>query len=180
MRHAVPLLPLVLALAACTAPNPPAEPAAPAAPATPDTPATPAVAVDAQALAASHWRLDSAVDAGGQSIGALFPEPGGPLQLGFADGQISVSGGCNRMSGGFTLADGTLSVGPLAQTKMFCGGGGLMAADEAIAARLSGGGPPASDDDGRRVLATADGDRPGSRAVAPGWRRRGCSAAVVD
>ena len=176
MRHAVPLLPLVLVLAACTAPNPPAEPAAPAAPvapATPDTPATPAAAVDAQALAASHWRLDSAVDAGGQSIGALFPEPGGPLQLGFADGQISVSGGCNRMSGGFTLADGTLSVGPLAQTKMFCGGGGLMAADEAIAARLSGGGTLAFDDDGRLVLATADGDRLAFRAEATAETRFG-------
>lgn len=162
MRHVIPLLPLVLALAACTSPNPPAEPSAPAAAAEAAeagaATAAPA-AVDAQALAASHWRLDSAVDAGGQSIGALFPEPGGPLQLGFADGRVSVSGGCNRMNGDFTLADGRLTVGPLAQTKMFCGGGALMAADEAIAARLSGGGALAFDDDGRLVLTTVDGDR---------------------
>lgn len=176
MRHVIPLLPLVLALAACTAPNPATEPPAAAAPAeaAADGAATAApVAVDAQALAASHWRLDSAVDAAGQSIGALFPEPGGPLQLDFADGRISVSGGCNRMSGGFTLADGTLGVGPLAQTRMLCGGP-LMAADEAIAARLSGGGTLAfDDDDGRLVLATADGDRLAFRGEATAATRFG-------
>ena len=158
MRPTLPLLSLALALAACTPSNPPAEPPPPVAPAAATT--TPATAaVDAQTLAASHWQLTDAVGADGQRIAALFPAPGQPLQLDFADGRVSVSGGCNRMSGGYTLSGDRFEVGALAQTKMFCGGGALMAADDAIGARLAGAGTLATGGDGSVVLTTAGGDR---------------------
>jgi len=155
MRPAIPLLSLAIALAACTPSNPPAEPPPPVGTAAaPDTPA-----LDARTLAASHWQLADAVDAGGQRIDALFPAPDQPLQLDFADGRVSVSGGCNQMSGGYALSGDRFEVGALAQTKKFCGGGALMAADEAIGARLAGAGTLAAGDDGSLVLTTAGGDR---------------------
>lgn len=160
MRPAFPLLSLVVALAACTPSTPPAaEPPSTPAAETPAAPAaTPAAALDAQTLAASHWQLTGAVDAGGNRIDALFPGAEQPLQLDFADGRISVSGGCNRMNGGYTLSGDRFEVGPLAQTKKFCGGGALMAADEAIGARLAGAGTLAAGPDGSLVLTTAGGD----------------------
>ena len=36
------------------------------------------------------------------------------------EGQAHGSGGCNRFSGGYTLAGKTLNIGPLATTKMAC------------------------------------------------------------
>src|SRR5690606_12517871 len=91
MRPVLPLL-LVVALAACAPSNRPAEtPPPPAGPANPATPST--AALNAAALAASHWRLTAATDAAGQRIDALLPDPARPLQLDFADGRVSVSGG---------------------------------------------------------------------------------------
>lgn len=37
-----------------------------------------------------------------------------------ADGRVSGSGGCNRFSGSYSVVDGELSVGPLANTMMAC------------------------------------------------------------
>ena len=148
MRTAIPLLPLLFALAACVSPPPGA--------AATDTGA--AGPVDAQALGAHGWRLSAATDAAGRRIDALFPDAAAPLQFAFADGRVAVSGGCNRLSAAYTLDGGTLQVGPVAQTKMFCGGGALMAADEAMAARLQGA-LSATVQDGRLVLSTAGGDR---------------------
>ncbi len=45
---------------------------------------------------------------------------GGPMTLGFADGQISAFAGCNRGSGAVDLADGRLRAGELAMTMMAC------------------------------------------------------------
>lgn len=155
MRTLAALLAATVVLSACAPSNPPAEAPPPAS--TPVGGIT--AAPDAQALAASRWQLDSAVDATGRGIDALFPAPDQRLQLEFADGRVSVSGGCNRMSGDYTLAEGRLVVGPLGRTKMFCGGGVLMAADDAIAARLSAGGTLAIAGDGSLVLTTDVGDR---------------------
>ena len=156
MRNALLMLPLALALAACAPSNPPVDPP----PAATSVPAAQAPAgIDAKALLASHWRLTGAVDGAGRRIDALFPDPAKPLQLDFTEGRVAVSGGCNQMGGGYALAGGKLSVGPLVQTKMFCGGGGLMAADEAISQRLSGEGSLAAGEDGTLVLTTAGGDR---------------------
>lgn len=148
MRTAIACLPLLVALAACASPPPGGASAAAGTTGT----------VDAPALAAHGWRLAGATDAAGQRIEALFPEAAAPLQFSFADGRIAVSGGCNRLSAAYTLEGGTLQVGPVAQTKMFCGGGALMAADEAVAARLQGA-LSTSVQDGRLVLSNAGGDR---------------------
>ncbi|WP_202842699.1 META and DUF4377 domain-containing protein [Luteimonas saliphila] len=171
MRRLLALVPLAAALAACTPSHPPASPP----PATDGVapPLAPAAAPDAQALAASGWQLDSAVDRAGQRIDALFPAPDRHLQLEFADGRVSVSGGCNRMSGDYTLAGDRLAVGPLGRTKMFCGGGALMAADDAIAARLSAGGTLASGGDGTLVLTTDAGDRLGFSGTPTAQTRHG-------
>lgn len=148
MRRIVPLLSLLFVLTACTSP-----PQAAAGSASLDS-----VPADAQTLESHGWRLASATDAGGGSIAALFPDPAAPLRIAFADGRVAVSGGCNRLSATYTLERGTLEVGPVAQTKMFCGGGALMAADEAIATRLRGR-LSATTRDGRLLLETATGDR---------------------
>src|SRR5690606_38189025 len=152
------LLPLCLALAACASPPPDATASPPDATASPPGGAATGEPVSAQALAAHGWRLAEASDASGKRIDALVPKPDAALRFEFADGRLAVDGGCNRMSAAYTLDRGRLSVGPVAQTKMFCGGGALMAADEAIAARLSGPLTVSAQGDAV-VLATADGDR---------------------
>ena len=147
----LPLLLLLVSLAACAAPPAGTAPASPA-----DTRAR---AIDGQALAARHWRLAEATDASGTSVAALFPDAAAPLQLDFADGRLAVSGGCNRMSASYALQGDRLEPGPVAQTKMFCGGGALMAADEAMAARLSAPLTATLDATGRLVLVPAAGGR---------------------
>ncbi len=47
---------------------------------------------------------------------------GGPLEVGFADEQISAYAGCNRASGPVDLSDGKLVTGDLATTMMACPG----------------------------------------------------------
>ncbi|MDT8345123.1 MAG: META domain-containing protein [Thermohalobaculum sp.] len=42
------------------------------------------------------------------------------VTLGFAEGQVWGSGGCNRYSGGFSLTGESLGIGPLAATMMAC------------------------------------------------------------
>lgn len=130
------LLPFALALAACAqnAPAPGPTGATPAANAT----AAPAPAVaDTATLAGYHWRLASATDAGGARIEALFPGADHVLTLDFADGRVSVSGGCNGQGGRYDVGDGgKLEIGRLVSTQMACGAP-LMDADTAIAALLA-------------------------------------------
>jgi len=126
-------LPLALALAACAQNAPPPKPAAPTpatdpAAAAADTPA----ATDARALDAYHWRLESATDAAGTRIDALFPGTDHVLTLDFAGKRIAVSGGCNGQSGGYRIDDqNRLEVARLAATMKACAAP-LMQADEAI------------------------------------------------
>ena len=157
MRPALSL-PLVLALAACTPSNPPAEPPLAAAAVAPAGAAAPAAAIDAHLLGAHHWRLGDAVDGQGARIEALLPGPDHVLQLDFADGRIAVGGGCNQMSGTYTLSGDRFSVGPLVQTKRFCGEP-LMATDATIARLLGAGGTLSSGTDGALVLTTDSGER---------------------
>lgn len=154
-------LALVLALAACTPPEtgtgttkPAAEPAV-AEPAA----ASDATPIDAATLAAQYWHLDTATDASGQRIDALFPSPGQPLTLTFEDGRLGVSGGCNRIGGDYRIdAQGRLQAGKLVSTMMACEDA-LMQADRAImalleqplAARIDHGEPA------RLILQAADG-----------------------
>lgn len=105
----------------------PAEPAAPA-PAAPDAAAT---------LPAYDWRLESATDAAGEMIAALFPTEKA-LGLSFGDGRVSVTGGCNRLGAGYRLVDATtMELSPGASTMMACPPP-LAAADAAIAGFLRG------------------------------------------
>ncbi len=149
MPRTAPLLPLFLTLAACA--SPPSGPA-------PTDPEPGDDAVSVRMLASHGWHLAEATDASGSRVDALFPDPATPMRLEFGEDRLAVSGGCNRLSAAYTLVDGTLRVGPVAQTKMFCGGGALMAADEAMVARLSR--PLAASLRGDRlVLSGADGGR---------------------
>ncbi len=134
------LLPLLIAaalgLAACT-PNtgneasttPAAEPVEATAPAT-DTATT---------LAGYYWHLESAVDAQGQRIDALFPKPDSALVFQFAEGRLGVRGGCNNQSASFELgADGSLTTTRPVSTMMACDQV-LMQADAAVGELLDAG-----------------------------------------
>lgn len=154
MVRCLPLL--ALALAACT-PAPPADPPAPD-PAAAIGAAAPAI--DASRLDAWHWRLEQAVDAGGTGIDALFGNPDQPLQIDFSDGRVSISGGCNRIGGGYTQDGDTLRVDQLVQTQMACPQP-LMDQDAAIAGLLEGELALATEDSDppRLELTAADGSR---------------------
>lgn len=77
------------------------------------------------------------------------------LAVGFADGRIRASGGCNTMSGPVRFGGGLLIVGELAQTDMGCLATGLAEQDEFLAGVLSA--RPAYSYDGTELtLSTAD------------------------
>ena len=63
-----------------------------------------AAKLDVQRLQGNHWLLDSATDASGKRVDALFARADKPVTLDFNDGRLSVSNTCNRMGGGYTLA----------------------------------------------------------------------------
>ena len=141
MNHRPLLLPLALlvplALAACNKPAEPAtDPAASSMAADPAAP--PALADTAALLPAYHWRLAEATDAQGQKIEPLFVNADKPVQLDFAEGRVSVSNTCNRMTGGFTQAGDTATAGPFASTLMACPDPALAALDAEVGRRLEG------------------------------------------
>lgn len=125
IRFGIPLMAIVMT--ACNGTPPPA-PRATAAPEAPQTagpsPATaaPPVSAATSAIAASellgtHWHLTSA------SAGELARHGGATgITLEFGADQVTGFGGCNRYSASFALADGMLSVGPVAATKRGCPG----------------------------------------------------------
>jgi len=89
-------------------------------------------------LVAHRWQLESATDASGQSIGAFFPGPGNLLGLEFDDGQLGVTGGCNRLGVGYQLLEpAQLQLGPGRSTMMACPPP-LADADAAFAKFLTG------------------------------------------
>ena len=141
MNHRPLLLPLALlvplALAACNKPAEPAtDPAASSMAADPAAP--PALADTAALLPAYHWRLAEATDAQGQKIEPLFVNADKPVQLDFAEGRVSVSNTCNRMTGGFAQAGDTATAGPFASTLMACPDPALAALDAEVGRRLEG------------------------------------------
>ena len=143
---------LALALAACTPVEPPkaTEPEAP----------KPAIAAsfDAARLPGYHWMLSEATAADGTRLDVLFPTPGKPLQLDFAEGRVSVSNTCNRIGGSFSVEGDTLSVGRLMQTEMACADAALMRADAEIIERLQAGGTLRFEPGDVLVLATGVGE----------------------
>lgn len=76
--------------------------------------------VDDATLGARHWQLVEATGAEGARLGDLYPDPARPIQLDFAQGRVSVSNACNRMSGSYQLTGERLSVGDVMQTEMAC------------------------------------------------------------
>lgn len=128
-------LPLALALAACAHDDTPPAPASTTPAAAAPQAAKPAG--DAATLAAYRWTLETATDAQGKRIDALFPAGARALVLSFAEGNAGVSGGCNRMSGRFQVdPQGRLAIGPMRATMMACAPP-LMQADEAAGKLLA-------------------------------------------
>ncbi|HHA2422710.1 TPA: DUF4377 domain-containing protein [Stenotrophomonas maltophilia] len=115
--------------------------------------------LDAQRLQSQHWLLQQATGADGKRIDALFAREDKPVTLDFADGRLSVSNACNHMGGGYTLADGKLTVSAMASTMMACTDKALMALDEAVSSRLQGELKAEQDADGKLTLTTAKGDK---------------------
>jgi len=156
------ILPLAL-MAACS--NPPANsPAAPGSEPSPAPASAPAAtqnasaALSASLLHANHWRLESATDASGKRIDALFARADKPVTLDFKEDRIAISNTCNRMGGGYTLADGSLTISPMASTMMACTDKNLMALDQAVGSRLEGALKTELGDAGQLTLRTAKGD----------------------
>lgn len=113
-------------------------PAAEQAP-TADAAAQPAPSPDLGAtLVAYRWQLEAATDPAGASIGALFPGPDNLLGIEFVDGQLGVTGGCNRIGAGYQVVEpGQLQLGQARSTMMACPPP-LAEADAAIAKFLTG------------------------------------------
>ncbi len=158
------LLTLPLLMAACTPSTPESAPAAsteaaaPAAPTPPEAPATPAAPAP-DALPKYEWRLESATDASGARIDALFANADKPVQLRFAEGRLQVSNTCNTMMGRYEASADSLDLGPLASTMRACVDPKLAALDEAVSARLQGKVGYALETAGPAlVLTTASGD----------------------
>jgi heat shock protein HslJ len=68
-------------------------------------------------LAGSNWTF--------VSIDGVAVAKDRPTSLQFDGARLSGSAGCNRFSGGYSAADGTLTTGPLMATEMACPGPGM-------------------------------------------------------
>jgi len=137
LRILLLLLPLAAACTPADKPSPTAEPAAatPAATAEPADTKTPAAG--SAMLTGYRWKLESATDAQGKRIDALFPGGDRALALSFADGDVAISGGCNHLGGKYEVdAQNQLKIGNIRSTMMACDAP-LMKADQAISALLA-------------------------------------------
>jgi len=92
---------------------------------------------DAQ-LARYHWRLQSATDAKGERIDALFVRTDAPVQLDFREGWLSVSNACNRISSPYSVSGDRLILQGLISTLAACADERVMALDREISKRLEG------------------------------------------
>ena len=79
--------------------------------------------------------------------------PGTTIRLGFSDGMLSASAGCNNLSGDYTLAAGKLKVGSMATTEMGCQTN-LMDQDQWLATFL--GSNPQISVDGNNLVLTSE------------------------
>lgn len=132
------ILLLPLALAACTPADKTSSTSPSTAPASTSLPAQAELPpVDSAMLAGYRWILESATDAQGKRIDALFPGGDRTLALNFQGGRVGVSGGCNQLGGRYEVdAQDRLKVASLQSTLMACDAP-LMAADKAIGELLS-------------------------------------------
>lgn len=128
-----------LALGACTPADKTSstEPSAPSPAATAEPADAKPPATDSAMLTGYRWKLESATDAQGKRIDALFPGGDRSLILNFEGGRVGVSGGCNRLGGTYVVdAQDQLKVASLQSTLMACDAP-LMAADKAIGELLA-------------------------------------------
>lgn len=124
-------------------------------------PAPPGALQAVLALIGHHWRLSSALDAGGHRIDALFVRPQLPLQLDFNASLVSVGNACNVMSARHAPTADSLQVEPFNVAPTRCADPALSRLDAEVAHRLQGrlalrfeeGGEPP-----RLVLTNAAGD----------------------
>jgi heat shock protein HslJ len=79
---------------------------------------------------------------------------GSKIAITFDDGSLAMYAGCNNAVGAYTLTDGTLTVGPMAQTRMACEDA-LMAQDTWILAMLEAG--PTVTSDGENITIEGSG-----------------------
>lgn len=99
-------------------------------------------------LAGTNWTF---VSIGGVPVAAERP-----TALAFDADRLSGSAGCNRFSGGYSLADRTLTAGPLMATKMACPGAG-MTQESAFFALMRGPVSLTFPTDGTLILTGSDG-----------------------
>lgn len=105
------------------------------------------------ALDGTHWNLVSMGKTGAE-------QPilsGSSVTLNFEPaGRVSGKGGCNSYSGSAAITDGTLTIGPVAATKMACQPGGIMQQEQQFFNALQTAGKYEANAD-RLVLHTAGG-----------------------
>jgi heat shock protein HslJ len=70
-------------------------------------------------LVGTPWRVDSLIS--GEMVSSVPAGAEASMTFG-EDGTVQVSPGCNRGSGSYTEGEGTVTVGPLALTRMACEG----------------------------------------------------------
>ncbi|SBV31203.1 conserved exported protein of unknown function [uncultured Sphingopyxis sp.] len=99
-------------------------------------------------LAGTNWTF--------VSIGGVPVAADRPTALAFEAERLSGSAGCNRFSGGYSLADRTLTAGPLMATKMACPGAG-MTQESAFFALMRGPVSLTFPTDGTLILTGSDG-----------------------
>lgn len=136
MKRSLLLLPLALAIVACTPQKPATDTAAPTASAPATAPTTAPIAGGATLLGDHHWRLTEATNKNGERIGSLFVRADKPLTLNFANGRINVGNTCNVVAGSYSVENGHLKVGQMAQTMMACVEKPLMHLDTLISEKL--------------------------------------------
>jgi heat shock protein HslJ len=71
----------------------------------------------APALEGTKWVLDSYLSREGVLVGVL---PDTQISAEFQDGQVGGNAGCNSYFGGYELGDGSLEIGMLGMTEMYC------------------------------------------------------------
>jgi heat shock protein HslJ len=86
-------------------------------------------------LEGTPWRLDSYVNAQGESVGVL---PDTEITAQFEAGEIGGSAGCNRYFGSYEVEGDKLTIGPLASTEMYCYPDEVMDQEMAYLAALGG------------------------------------------
>lgn len=120
-----------------------------------------AVAFPDVELTGTQWIADTIIT--GQAASTMVPGTEVTLFLDAAESRASGSAGCNNFMGSFESDRTQVTFGPLASTKMFCGGEGVMDQENFVLSTLSGELQVQIEGD-RLTLTAATGDGLGFRA----------------